>query len=80
MKTKKFLKTKENMDIDFVREPSLSMDGSPQNSSFANRSLWFMDAYKKGLNGNQTAWASKKYRGHWHRTIPESILEKADIH
>jgi hypothetical protein len=39
-----------------------------------------MDAYRKGLNGNQAAWASKKYKGH--RTIPESILqelEKASI-
>ena len=52
-------------------------------SSFANCSLQFMDAYRKGLNGNQAAWASKKYRGH--RTIPdsESILseiEKAGIY
>ena len=33
-------------------------------SSFANHSLRFMDAYRKGLNGNQAAWASKKYRCH----------------
>ena len=45
-------------------------------SSFANRSLRFMDAYRKGLNGNQAAWASKKYRSH--RTIPESILSKLE--
>ena len=40
-----------------------------------------MDAYRRGLNGNQAAWASQKYRGH--RTIPDSILndlEKAGIH
>jgi hypothetical protein len=31
-----------------------------------------MDAYKKGLNGKQAAWASKKIRGH--RILPESIF------
>jgi hypothetical protein len=39
-----------------------------------------MDAYRKGLNGKQAAWAAKKYRGH--RVIPDSILqdlEKANI-
>jgi hypothetical protein len=39
-----------------------------------------MDAYNKGLNGKQAAWAAKKYRGH--RVIPEQILEdlsKANI-
>ncbi|KAJ8090988.1 hypothetical protein PM082_024912 [Marasmius tenuissimus] len=43
---------------------------------FATRSLWFMDAYRKGLNGNQAAWAARKYRGH--RVIPEIILEELD--
>lgn len=48
--------------------------------SFSNRTLRFMDAYRRGLNGHQAAWASKQYRGH--RTIPETILnelEKAGI-
>jgi hypothetical protein len=39
-----------------------------------------MDAYRKGLNGKQAAWAAKKYRGH--RMIPDSILqdlEKANV-
>ena len=36
--------------------------------------LCFMDAYRKGLNGNQAAWVNKKYRGH--RIIPDSILEE----
>ncbi|GLB43911.1 hypothetical protein LshimejAT787_1500950 [Lyophyllum shimeji] len=47
---------------------------------FATRSLRFMDAYRKNLNGAQAAWAAKKYRGH--RTIPDRILvelEKANI-
>ncbi|KDQ11231.1 hypothetical protein BOTBODRAFT_162994 [Botryobasidium botryosum FD-172 SS1] len=41
---------------------------------FSNRSLRFMDAYRKGLNGKQAAWASKKYRGH--RVLPERIFEE----
>jgi hypothetical protein len=39
-----------------------------------------MDAYRKGLNGRQAAWAAKKYRGH--RVTPETILrdlEKANV-
>jgi len=47
---------------------------------FANRSLRFMDAYKRGLNGRQAAWASRKYRGH--RVLPIDImdeLEKAGV-
>ncbi|OAX32664.1 hypothetical protein K503DRAFT_842527, partial [Rhizopogon vinicolor AM-OR11-026] len=30
---------------------------------FAMRSMRFIDAYQKGLNGTQAAWAIKKYRG-----------------
>ncbi|KAH7919685.1 hypothetical protein BV22DRAFT_1107991 [Leucogyrophana mollusca] len=40
---------------------------------FVNRSLWFMDAYRHGLNGKQAAFATKKYRGHC--TLPVSILD-----
>jgi transposase len=49
-------------------------------SSFATRSIRFMDAYKHGLNGVQAAWAARKYRGH---RIPDTILnviEKNGIH
>ncbi|KIK80995.1 hypothetical protein PAXRUDRAFT_157148, partial [Paxillus rubicundulus Ve08.2h10] len=31
---------------------------------FATWSCHFMDAYYKGLNGKQVAWAVKKYHGH----------------
>jgi len=31
---------------------------------FSTQSLWFMDAYQKGLTGGQAAWASQKYWGH----------------
>ncbi|KAJ7199471.1 hypothetical protein GGX14DRAFT_373101, partial [Mycena pura] len=40
---------------------------------FATRSERFMDAYRKGLDGAQAAWAGKKYRGH--RGVPKNILE-----
>jgi hypothetical protein len=35
-----------------------------------------MDAYRKGLDGQQAAWAAKKYHGH--RMIPDTILEELD--
>lgn len=35
-----------------------------------------MDAYMRGLNGRQAAWAARKYRGH--RTLPETILAELD--
>jgi hypothetical protein len=41
---------------------------------FFTQSLRFMDAYRKGLNGRQAAWAAKKYQGH--RVIPETILRE----
>ena len=41
---------------------------------FSNRSLRFMDAYGRGLNGRQAAWASRKYRGH--RVLPNDIMEE----
>jgi hypothetical protein len=39
-----------------------------------------MDAYMKGLNGRQAAWAARKYKGH--RVLPETLmndLEKAKM-
>ncbi|EEB97145.1 hypothetical protein MPER_03592 [Moniliophthora perniciosa FA553] len=42
------------------------------------RSLRFMDAYRKGLNGNQAAWAARKYCGHC--VIPDNILQELDKH
>ena len=47
---------------------------------FATWSLRFTDAYCKGLNGRQVAWAAKKYHSHW--VIPEVILRdlvRADV-
>ncbi|KAG2367684.1 hypothetical protein BDR07DRAFT_1271501, partial [Suillus spraguei] len=40
---------------------------------FSIRSLRFMDAYRKGLDGKQAAWASKKFRGH--QVLPETIMK-----
>ncbi len=48
---------------------------------FANWSYQFMDAYTRGLNGRQAAWAARKYRGH--QVLPAGIMgkiEKAHIH
>ncbi|KAG6918730.1 hypothetical protein DXG01_012215 [Tephrocybe rancida] len=36
----------------------------------------FEDAYARGLNGKQAAWAARKYRGH--RVLPETILDKLE--
>ncbi|OAX31474.1 hypothetical protein K503DRAFT_794945 [Rhizopogon vinicolor AM-OR11-026] len=44
---------------------------------FSIRSRRFIDAYRKGLNGEQAAWAIKKYRGH--RVLPEHIMHNFDI-
>jgi hypothetical protein len=35
-----------------------------------------MDAYRKGLNGKQAAWAAKKY--HRHHVIPKTILQELE--
>ncbi|RDB25331.1 hypothetical protein Hypma_007565 [Hypsizygus marmoreus] len=64
------------------RNALAALDAVPLESMrrFANRSRQFMDAYDKGLNGRQAAWAARKYRGH--RVLPESImndLEKANV-
>ena len=40
----------------------------------ATRSRHFMDAYDRGLNGRQAAWATRKYRGH--RELPPDIFEE----
>ncbi|KAG2348635.1 hypothetical protein BDR05DRAFT_973668 [Suillus weaverae] len=39
---------------------------------FFIRSSRFVDAYRKGLDGKQAAWAIKRYRRH--RVLPESIM------
>ena len=35
-----------------------------------------MDAYARGLNGKQAAWAARKYKGH--RVLPESLMRDLD--
>ncbi|KAG1728931.1 hypothetical protein EDB19DRAFT_1642270, partial [Suillus lakei] len=45
---------------------------------FAMRSAIFINAYQKGLNGMQAAWATKKFHGH--RVLPQTILDKFDCH
>ncbi|KIJ54262.1 hypothetical protein M422DRAFT_153768, partial [Sphaerobolus stellatus SS14] len=43
---------------------------------YANRSAKFMDAYVKGLNGAQAAWAAQKYHGH--HVLPEDIFTELE--
>ncbi|KIJ08616.1 hypothetical protein PAXINDRAFT_88609 [Paxillus involutus ATCC 200175] len=43
---------------------------------YATRSRRFIDAYQKGLDGKQAAWAAKKYHGH--RILLPSILREFD--
>ena len=48
----------------------------PMMRKYANRSRRFMDAYDRGLNGSQAAWAARKYRGH--RVLPQNILDELE--
>ncbi|KAG2119235.1 hypothetical protein BD769DRAFT_1362153, partial [Suillus cothurnatus] len=43
---------------------------------FSIKSVRFIDAYQKGLDGTQAAWAIKKYREHC--VLPESIMKEFD--
>ncbi|KAI0316464.1 hypothetical protein OF83DRAFT_1060284, partial [Amylostereum chailletii] len=46
---------------------------------YAMRARRFVDAYAKGLNGQQAAWAGKKYHGH--RVLPDSLMaDLAEAH
>ncbi|CAK5262712.1 unnamed protein product [Mycena citricolor] len=40
---------------------------------FCNRSLRYADAYAKGMNGREAAYATKRYRGH--RSIPVDYMK-----
>ena len=53
-----------------------SLEAVPLKSmrKFVTRSRRFMDAYERGLNGRQAAWAARKYRGH--RILPPGIMEE----
>jgi hypothetical protein len=60
---------------DLTRNMLEALDAVPLVSMrrFATRSSRFADAYFRGLDGADAAWANKKYRGH--RTLPPSYLE-----
>ncbi|KAG2141966.1 hypothetical protein DEU56DRAFT_870755 [Suillus clintonianus] len=77
---KRLYRMKDQLSSEVVLEHNVirSLDAMPIQSMrrFANRSLRFIDAYQKGLNGVQAAWAIKKYRGH--RVLPESIMREFD--
>ncbi|KAH7917404.1 hypothetical protein BV22DRAFT_1108579 [Leucogyrophana mollusca] len=65
-------------DADMEKNVHQALDSIPIECMrrFANRSSRFIDAYHKGLNGKQAAWANKRYRGHC--VLPESILKELD--
>ncbi|KIJ56048.1 hypothetical protein M422DRAFT_239241 [Sphaerobolus stellatus SS14] len=67
-------KNMEEMEANVIA----ALDDVPltQIQRYANRSAKFMDAYAKGLNGAQAAWAAKKYHGH--RVFPENILQELE--
>ena len=46
-------------------------------SRFFNRTMRFLDAYSKGLDGEAADWAVKKFRSH--RTVSESIMAMWDV-
>ena len=43
---------------------------------FAMRACKFMDAYQRGLDGQATEWAAKKYQGDC--VLPESLMRDLD--
>ncbi|RPD63625.1 hypothetical protein L227DRAFT_584211 [Lentinus tigrinus ALCF2SS1-6] len=65
-------------EADLSKNVIMALDSVPIISirRYYTRSHRFMDAYRKGLNGKQAAWAAKKYRSH--RVLPESLLADLD--
>ncbi|KAJ8473629.1 hypothetical protein ONZ45_g16225 [Pleurotus djamor] len=63
------------LEADLVKNALEALDSIPLNTMrrFANRATRFMDAYHQGLDGKQSAWAAKKYRGH--RVLPRAFFE-----
>lgn len=63
---------------DLERNTLTSLDSIPLDmmKRFAMRARRFMNAYARGLNGKQAAWAARKYRGH--RVLPENLLEEME--
>ncbi|TFK83979.1 hypothetical protein K466DRAFT_497444 [Polyporus arcularius HHB13444] len=65
-------------EADLQKNVVAALDSVPLVSirRFYTRAHRFMDAYRRGLNGKQAAWAAKKYRSH--RVLPESLLNDLD--
>ncbi|KAF9031609.1 hypothetical protein BJ165DRAFT_1604839 [Panaeolus papilionaceus] len=61
-------------EADLERNVVEALDSVP--FLFCARALRHTDAYRKGLNGAQAAYASKKYRGH--RVLPVGILKECE--
>ncbi|KIJ44951.1 hypothetical protein M422DRAFT_251574 [Sphaerobolus stellatus SS14] len=68
--------TKNIMEMEANVLTSLADIPLQQIRRYAGRSAKFMDAYIKGLNGAQAAWAARKYHGH--RVLPENVMAQFD--
>ena len=64
--------SKEDLEANTVR--SLESISLQMMRKFAIQSRRFIDAYDRGLDGKQAAWAARKYRGH--RVLPPDIFEE----
>jgi hypothetical protein len=64
--------SKEDLETNTLR--SLESIPLPMMRKFATRSWRFLDAYDRGLNGKQAAWAARKYRGH--RVLPQNLMDE----
>ncbi|KDN39039.1 hypothetical protein RSAG8_09075, partial [Rhizoctonia solani AG-8 WAC10335] len=69
-------RAKREADVRLNRMKSLESVPLESIRRFWNRSLRFIDAYRCGLNGQQAAWAAKKYRGH--RVLPADIMREIE--
>ncbi|KAG2096117.1 uncharacterized protein F5147DRAFT_584191 [Suillus discolor] len=72
------MKEQSSSEANLERNVLNSLNALPQSSMrrFFVRSGRFVDAYKKGLDRKQAAWAIKKYRGH--HILPESIMQELE--
>ena len=63
-------------EADLEKKVVRALDSVPLETMrrYYTRAMRFADAYRKGLNGEQAAWAAKKYHGH--RVVPDNVLDK----
>jgi len=49
----------------------------PTNSNSDLQTIWYMHAYRLGINGAQAIWANKKYHGH--RVLPVGLMKELEV-